>query len=109
MTEDNGVLGDGNAASGRNLWAYGYELIPPHREDRMTAIQRLIEEEDGEARRNGRNWTARMVTEEQVTHLLIVSASSEVDLEINQKLEAALKTMGIDYQVTIPMPFAGEG
>jgi hypothetical protein len=98
------VTAEEKSSVGRTLWAYGYEMIPPHREDRMTEIRGLLDRENDEAAQEGRTWTARLVTEERVTHVLIVSASPQLDLEINRKLEAELKNLGLRFVPTVPMP-----
>lgn len=73
----------------------------------MKAIRGLLERENGNAKREDRRWTGRLVSEEQITHLLIVSADPDLDFEINQKLESELKALGIEFHVSIPMPLAG--
>lgn len=88
----------------KTLWVYGYEMVPPPQDHRMTAIRKLLDRENDEARRNDRTWTARLVTQQQATHVLIVSTSPELDLEINRKLEAELKALGGEFLVSIPMP-----
>lgn len=85
------------------LWVYGYEMISPPLEDRMTAIQDLLSRENDQAQRDERSWTARLVTEERVTHVLIVSDSPEVDLPCNRKLETELRALGVNFHVTVPM------
>jgi len=104
MIEKSRIDGKETPSTGRALWAYGYEMIPPHREDLMTAIRGLLDQENGEAKREARAWTGRLVTEQQATHVLIVSTSPQLDLEINRKLEAELKALGIEFRVTVPMP-----
>ncbi|MEX1259186.1 MAG: hypothetical protein WEG36_16440 [Gemmatimonadota bacterium] len=106
MIDKNRVPEEGTPSDGRTLWAYGYEMIPPHREDRMKAIRGLLNRENTEAKRTARNWTGRLVTEEQVTHLLIVSAGPDFDLEINRKVEAQLNALGVKFLVTVPMPLS---
>ncbi|HUP52659.1 MAG TPA: hypothetical protein VM198_09285 [Longimicrobiales bacterium] len=93
---------------GSSLWVYGYEMIPPHREQGMTVIRGLINRKNGEAKREDRTWTARLVTEQQVTHVMIVSDSPELDLEANRAVEAELRTLGVDFLATIPM-LVGDG
>ncbi len=87
-----------------SLWAYAYELLPPHAVRRMQAIRALLEEANGGAAREDRRWAARLVLENQVTHLLIVSDTPEMDPEINRRIEAALKELDVRYSVTLPMP-----
>ena len=108
MTKKNRVNGEGLPSSGRTLWAYGYEMIPPHLEDRMGDVRGLLERENDEAVQAGRTWTARLVTEERVTHVLIVSGSPQLDLEINKRLETELKSLGLKFLLTVPMPVRDE-
>lgn len=104
MTEDSGNAGDKTPSEERTLWVYGYEMIPPHDEQQMTVIRDLLDLENNEAKRSARTWTARLVTRQQATHVLIVSTSPELDLEINRKVEAELRALGGEYLVTVPMP-----
>ena len=106
MTKKNRVNGEATPSAGRALWAYGYEMIPPHLEDRMGEVRGLLERENNEAVQAGRTWAARLVTEERVTHVLIVSASPQLDLEINRRLETELKSLGLKFLLTVPMPVA---
>jgi hypothetical protein len=98
------IDGGERPCASKTLWAYGYELSPPRREDLMAEIQGLLDRENGEAKRGARTWTGRLVTEQQATHVLIVSTSPEMDLDINRELEAELKVLGIDFRVTVPIP-----
>jgi len=100
---------DGGGPPGRTLWAFGYEIIPPHRDQELAALRRLLAREHGHAAREARTWTARLVTEQRATHVLIVSDSPELDLEINRKLETELRALGVDFLVTVPIPIGGEG
>ncbi len=100
--------GEETHPTGKTLWAYGYEMVPPHREDLMTTVRGLLDRQNSEAKREARTWSARLVTEPQVTHVLIVSASPEGDQEINRKLEAELKALGVGFVVTVPMLVAAE-
>lgn len=104
MTKKKRVVGAGKPAAGRTLWVYGYEMIPPRQEERLTAIRGLLDRENLAAKRSARTWSARLVTEQQATHVLIVSTNAELDLEINRKLEAELKALGGEFVLTVPMP-----
>ncbi|MEX1182010.1 MAG: hypothetical protein WEF86_02165 [Gemmatimonadota bacterium] len=83
-------------------------MIQPQHEDVMAAILGLLKRENHEAKRDARTWTARLLTEQLATHVLIVSTSPEMDLEINRKLETQLKAMGVEFALTVPMPVSGE-
>lgn len=104
MNDDNRDAGEGTPSEERTLWVYGYEMIPPQRDEQMTAIRKLLDRENNEAKRAARAWTARLVTRVEATHVLIVSTSPELDLEVNRKLEAELRALGGEFVVTVPMP-----
>jgi hypothetical protein len=89
-----------------STWAYGYEISPPMTPERLAAIGRLLEEEHSSARRQTRTWQARFVTEEQVTHILVVSDSPDQRLEINRRLEAELAKLEAAFSLTPPMALA---
>lgn len=88
----------------RSLWTYAYELRPPHAERRMKAIRALLEDANGGAVKEARKWSGRLILENQVTHLLIVSDTPETDGDINRRIEDALKELEVRYSVTLPMP-----
>jgi hypothetical protein len=83
-------------------------MIPPQLEQQRTAVRKLLDLENNEAKRTARAWTARLVTRLQATHVMIVSTSPELDLEINRKLEAELRALGGEFVVTVPMPIKAE-
>lgn len=104
MTDNRRDAGEGTPSPEGTLWVYGYEIVPPQHVQRMMAIRTLLDRENDEARRTARPWSARLVTELQATHVLIVSSSPELDLEANRKLEAELRALGGEFVVTVPMP-----
>lgn len=89
----------------RAVWAYGYEMAPSVERGRLAAIESLVEEEHSNATRGAWTWEGRLVVEEQVTHILVVSDNPDQDLEVNRKLEAELKRLDIDFVVTAPLEF----
>jgi hypothetical protein len=106
--KDNGpATGDGTS-SARTLWVYGYEMIPPHQVQEMRSIRELLGRENAEAKRQHRSWTARLITEHQATHVLIVSSTPEQDREVNRKLETELKALGVDFLRTLPVPVSDD-
>lgn len=94
----------GKSPPDASLWTYAYELRPPHAEHRMKTIRAMLEEANGGAAKEPRKWTGRLILENQVTHLLIVSDTPETDGDINRRIEAALKELEVRYSVTLPMP-----
>jgi len=108
MMDRKRLAGEGQTPTAETLWVSGYEMIPPNADHRMAAIRELIDRENDDAERGGRTWTARLVMEKQVTHVLIVSGTPGMDLEINRKLEAELRELGVGFHVTVPMSVGDE-
>jgi hypothetical protein len=90
------------------LWAYAYQMLPPSKARRTDGVRALLEEENLEAKRNQRTWTAKLIQEQQVTHVLIVSDSPEQDGEANRRLEAKLKELNVPFARTVPLPVVEE-
>lgn len=86
------------------VWAYAYQIVPPQTQDRLDAIKALLDHEQEDARNGARTWQSRLVAEEHVTHILVVSDSPAQDLEVNQRVEGALRAMDVGFSVTTPMP-----
>ena len=87
-------------------WAYTYELLPPQLADRLRTIQPLLDGEQADALRSGRTWAGRVVPEEVITHILVVSDSPDQDHEGNRKLESELKELKAKFSVSVPMPLS---
>ncbi len=92
-----------NGPSGRATWAYGYEITPPLPLDRLSKIESLVEDEHSSAKLGERRWKGRLVVEEQVTHILVVSDSPDQNLEVNRRLEAELRRMEAAFSVPAPL------
>lgn len=90
-------------------WAYGYEISPPMTQERLKAIEHLLEEEHANAKRDTRAWQGRFVVEEQVTHILVVSDSSDQELDVNRRLEAELTRLKAEFSITPPMALEDGG
>ena len=90
------------------VWAYAYAIVPPQTQHRLDAIQALLEQHQEDARSSARTWQSRLVAEEHVTHILVVSDSPAQDLEVNRRVEGALRDMGMGFSVTAPMPVEDE-
>jgi hypothetical protein len=86
------------------LWAYVYQMLPPRTARGTEGIRALVNEENRDAQRSDRNWTARLVVEQQVTHVLILTDTPELDREFNLRLEAKLKEMEVPFAITVPLP-----
>jgi len=92
----------------KTLWAYAYEIVPPQAEDHLQAIRLLLEREHTAAQRAARLWTGKLVCEPDVTHILVVSDSPDLDREVNRRLERRLKELKAQVSLTVPMALADE-
>jgi len=90
-----------------SLFAYAYLVVPKQAESRLDAIRAIIEGENKAAERAARIWTGRLVQENRITHILIVSDSTEQNLDINRLLETELKRMKAEFFLTNPMAIPG--
>jgi hypothetical protein len=93
----------------RTTWAYGYEILPPLRQDRLRTVEAMLDEEHSNARRSARTWQGRFVLDEQVTHILVVSDSADQTLEVNRRLEAELKRLDVKFSTTPPVLVTDSG
>jgi hypothetical protein len=95
-------------SSAKTLWAYAYEIVPPQADDQLNAIRTLLEKEHADAGQGARTWTGKLVSEQRVTHLLVVSDSSDQSREVNRRLEGRLTQLRAGFSVTLPMALADE-
>jgi len=97
--------GAGRKAGGgrKAVWTYAYEIVPPQAEGRLGTIRNLLDQESADARRRAQTWVGRVVLQQQVTHILVVSDSPDQDHEANRRLEAQLKELEVEFSVTAPM------
>jgi hypothetical protein len=93
----------GKPSTEEPLWAYAYQLLPPRATDGMSGILELVHQENADALRNARTWTARLVAERQVTHVLVLSDTPDLDRDMNRRLEARLRELDVRFTVTLPM------
>jgi len=94
--------------SPRAVWAYAYQIVPPQPEGRLRALQTLLDHERTDAQSGARTWEGRLVLEQQVTHILIVSDSPDLDLAANRRLETELRRLKAGFAITAPLT-AGDG
>src|ERR1044072_7930981 len=99
------VQKQGRPAS-KTKWAYDYRIVPAQPEDRLRTIRALLDQEHSDARRRARTWEGRLVFEEQVTHILVVSDSPDQDREVNRRLGLALNELRAEFLLTAPMAVA---
>jgi hypothetical protein len=77
-------------------------MVAPHPDGIIANIRGVLNRQNAEAARDGRTWTARLVTT-RLIHVLVVSASPEQNVDINRRLEADLAALGVQYLMTAPM------
>jgi hypothetical protein len=90
----------------RTLWAYDYAIVPPQEEEQLDRLRRILEVAHTAARRAARTWTGRVVREQQVTHILVVSDSPDQDRGVNRRLEGLLNQANASFSLTAPMAVA---
>jgi hypothetical protein len=89
-------------------WAYAYQIVPPQPEDRLHAVKLMLDHEGAQAKVREQTWEGRFVVEQQVTHILVVSDSPDLDLDVNQRLEAELRGLEVGFALTVPMAVTEE-
>jgi len=87
----------------KTIWAYAYQIVPPQPEHRLHALKTLLEHEHTDAQLGARTWEGRFVLEQQVTHILVVSDSPELDVEANSRLETELRRLKAGFTMTAPL------
>ena len=85
------------------MWAYVYEMVPPQTENALSKVRTFLDQENVAAQRGGGTWVGRLVLEQGITRILIVSDSPQQNREVNQRLEAALKQLEVGFSITVPM------
>ena len=89
--------------SGRTVWAYSYEIVPPQPEERLRHVRALLDGEHELATDDERTWEARFVRENRVTHILVVTDRPDQGREINLRVEAGLKSINAGFALTSPL------
>jgi hypothetical protein len=82
------------------VWAYAYLIDPPQPEVRLRALKVLLDREQADATSRARTWASRLVAEEHVTHILVLSDSPLQDLKINRLVEAELHDLEAAFSTT---------
>jgi hypothetical protein len=89
--------------SPRTIWAYAYQIVPPQTKRRLSAVTALLDREHAAAREVSRTFSGRLVLGENMTRILLVSDSLERCHEVNQKLDAELKKLRVEFSLTAPV------
>ncbi len=95
--------------SAGDLWAYAYLVVPPQPGNRLEAIRMILEQENVAARAAPHIWTGRLIREERITQILIVSDSPVQNGAVNRRLEAELMQMKAAFFLTEPMAIPAPG
>jgi hypothetical protein len=69
----------------------------------MRSVQTLLARAHLDARDQARTWEGRLVREQHVTHILVVSDSPAEDGELNARLESGMRLVGAGFQRTAPL------
>jgi hypothetical protein len=94
--------------SDKTVWAYAYQILPPQSAERLRAIQILLDREHVDAHREARTWAGRIVLEQKVTLILVVTDTPEQDREINRRLAAEVKQLEAALLITAPLAVADD-
>ena len=82
---------------------YAYEIVPPQPSKRLDRIRALLEGENLSALSGSGAWAGRLILEQKVAHILIVTDTPLRNREINWKLEAELERLHASFSVTEPL------
>ena len=89
-------------------WAYTYRLDPPQDANRLKSLRALLAKEHRASASRAERWKARLVADDRVSHILVVTDSPDLTRKENLRLEAELRALRAEFSVTIPMAFDGE-
>jgi hypothetical protein len=85
------------------IWAYTYRLEPPQPAARLRGVKALLDREHAAAGAREGTWEGRLVTDDRVSHILILSDTADLTGEANRRLEIALQSIDARYVLTVPM------
>jgi len=93
----------------RVVWAYTYRLTPPQPVERLRKVKAMLAKEHREAAARDGRWEGRMVVDDRVANILVLSDSPDLDRDVNRRLEAELRAIDSGFAVTLPFEFQGDG
>ena len=79
------------------VWAYVYMIDPPQPAARLQKIKVLLSTEHRAAAERSSTFEGRLITDERISHILVVSDSPDADREVNCRIEAALRALDERY------------
>jgi hypothetical protein len=89
------------------IWAYTYKLSPPLSVEKFREVKLVLEKERDAAKARSGTWEARLVADERISHILVLSDSPDLETDANRNLEQALKSLNAYYNLTVPMVVDG--
>jgi len=92
----------------KSSWAYAYQIVPPQPASRLRAVKTLLDDERAQAGLEERTWEGRLVLEQQVTHILVVTDDPDQETDVNRRLEAELRDAEVAFALTIPLAVPDE-
>jgi hypothetical protein len=90
------------------IWAYTYRISPPQSVTRLRRLRALLLTEQA-PRASAETWEGRLVMEDHVPHILVLSSSPDLTRAVNQRIEAELTRMGAGFTVTVPLAIRTDG
>lgn len=88
------------------VWAYVYQIHPPQPESALASVRMLLDREHAVSTDGAGSWEGRLVVEELVTHILVVSDNPDQTRETNRELEAELAKLTAAFKITAPLAIA---
>lgn len=85
------------------IWAYAYRLEPPQLASRLKSVKALLEREHRSAKERDGTWEGRLIVDDRVSHILVLSDTPDLSGTSNQRLEEALRGVQARYILTVPM------
>lgn len=85
------------------IWAYTYRLDPPQPAARLKGVRLLLEREHAAAAERAGTWEGRLVADDRVSHILVLSDTPDLTSEANRRLEIALQLIDARFVLTVPM------
>jgi hypothetical protein len=85
------------------IWAYAYRLEPPQEASRLREVKALLAREHHTAKDRSGTWEGRLVDDERVSHILVLSDSPDLTGDSNRRLESALQAINAHFKLTVPM------
>jgi hypothetical protein len=92
----------------RTIWAYTYRLDPPQSVPRLKEVRAFLEREHTAALARAGTWEGRLVVDDRISHILVLSDSLQLDGDVNRGLEARLRALDAGFSLTVPMAITGE-